>query len=161
MVVPRPRCPSRGRRQTLVGLVRFSWPIATGRKNFTSNSSSPLHPLQELASLPLGTISLAHVNVSTPAVDLFATQPARRYVQSVMTLSNDSWVLDAAVNEFERLIQPLLNSNPKLVSQAMLQPIPSATFHHMTNSPIRLTEGPVFVFFSQLYLDRSIEGPVV
>lgn len=125
-------------------------------RNFTSNSSFPLYPLLELASSPLGTSGLGHVNVSTLAIDLFATQPARRYVQSVMTLSNDPSVLDAAVDEFERLIQPLLDGDPELVPQAMLQPIPSAMFQHMTDSPIRLTDGPVFIFFlSFIWTDPS------
>lgn len=70
-------------------------------RNFTNNSSSPLYPLQELASLPVGASSLAHINVSTLSADLFATNNASRYAQTVMTLSNDPLVLEAAVDEFE------------------------------------------------------------
>lgn len=116
-------------------------------RNFTNSSSSPLYPLQGLASLPVGTSSLAHINVSTLSVNLFSTNNASRYAQTVMTLSNDAIVLEAAVEEFERLIQPLFDTDPALVAQAMYQPIPAAMLHHMTDSPIKLTDGPVFVFF--------------
>lgn len=119
-------------------------------RNFTNNASSPLYPLQELASLPVGTSGLAHINVSTLSVDLFATNNASRYAQTVMTLSNNASVLEAAVDEFESLIQPLLAADPALVAQAMYQPIPSAMFQHMTDSPVKLTDGPVFVFFLSL-----------
>lgn len=119
-------------------------------RNFTSNSSSPLYPLQELASLPVGTSSLAYINVSTLAVDLFSTNNASRYAQSVMTLSNVPSVLKAVVDEFESLIQPLFAADATLVAQAMYQPIPSAMFQRMTDSPIKLTDGPVFVFFLSL-----------
>lgn len=124
-------------------------------RNFTNNSSSPLYPLQELASLPVGTSSLAHINVSTLSVNLFATNNASRYAQTVMTLSNNASVLEAAVDQFESLIQPLLASDPTLVAQAMYQPIPSAMFQHMTDSPIKLTDGPVFVFFLSLVWTNS------
>lgn len=119
-------------------------------RNFTNNASSPLYPLQELASLPVGTSSLAYINVSTLSVNLFATNNASRYAQSVMTFSNNASVLEAAVDEFESLIQPLLAADPALVAQAMYQPIPSAMFQHMTDSPVKLTDGPVFVFFLSL-----------
>lgn len=119
-------------------------------RNFTNNSSSPLYPLQELASLPTGTSGLAHINVSTLSVNLFATNNASRYAQTVMTLSNNASVLEAAVDEFERLIQPLFAADPALVAQAMYQPIPSAMFQRMTDSPVKLSDGPVFVFFLSL-----------
>lgn len=119
-------------------------------RNFTNNSSSPLYPLQELAPLPVGTSSLAHINVSTLSVNLFATNNASRYAQTVMTLSNNASVLEAAVDEFESRIQTLLAADPSLVAQAMYQPIPSAMFQHMTDSPMKLTDGPVFVFFLSL-----------
>lgn len=125
-------------------------------RDFTNNASSPLYPLQELASVPTGASGLAHINVSTLSVNLFATNNASRYVQTVMTLSNNASVLEAAVDEFERLIQPLLADDPALVAQAMYQPIPSAMFQHMKDSPVRLTDGPVFVFFlSLVWTDSS------
>ncbi|KAG6355068.1 hypothetical protein INS49_004149 [Diaporthe citri] len=110
----------------------------------------------ELASLPVGTSGLAHINVSTLPVNLFATNNESRYAQTVMTLSNNASVLEAAVDEFERLIQPLLAADRSLVAQAMYQPIPSAMFQHMTDSPLKLTDGPVFVFFlSLVWTDSS------
>lgn len=125
-------------------------------RNITNNSSSPLYPLQELASLPIGTSGLAQINVSTLSVNLFATNNASRYAQTVMTLSNNASVLEAAVDEFERLIQPLFAADPALVAQAMYQPIPSGMFQHMTDSPVKLTDGPVFVFFlSFVWTDSS------
>lgn len=125
-------------------------------RNFTNNASSPLYPLQEMASQPVGTSSLAYINVSTLSVDLFSTNNASRYAQTVMTLSNDPVVLQAAVDEFERLIQPLFAADPALVGQAMYQPITSAMFQQMTDSPIKLVDGPVFVFFlSFVWTDPS------
>lgn len=63
-----------------------------------------------------------------------------------MTLSNDPEVLEAAMDEYQRLVQPLLAADPALVVQALYQPITSAMFQHMTDSPIKLSDGPVIIY---------------
>lgn len=116
-------------------------------RNFTTISSSPLYPLQELASPIFGTSDLAHVNVSTLSFELFANINASRSTQTVMTLTNDPTILEAALDEFARLVKPLFTADPNLIVQSLYQPIPSSMIQHMTDSPIRLTDGPVNIFF--------------
>ena len=136
----------------------FSWTQAAPNasaiifliNSYGRNDSALLQPIIDMAAAPLGTAALTYATMSEWAIELFTTDPPVRYAQSVLTFQNDPVVLNGVVDLFGRLIQPLIGADPDLKPASMHQPVPSAVFTHMTDSPIYLDPrmgDPVMIHF--------------